>query len=499
MLAHAPTRSSTLSSEQRELRLRMQKPQRHRLLHAYPLAAAMPAIPDSIRAGDNHFRFSLHSGRGLLIGVLPHPFCNPKIRGCGFCTFPHEQYGNLQAAAVVGHVIKEIQHRLDREPSLQRRKVLGLYLGGGTANLTPAEPFRRLCRQLNAAFDLSEAEVTLEGAPVYFIKRQPLLIDIMREEIGARHFRISMGIQTFDERRLEDMGRLAFGTRAVIQEVVHEAHRRGLTVSGDLLFNLPWQRLDEMQSDVRLAAEIGLDHVGLYHLVVFRGLGTEWSKDSSLLAGLPANDVAAEYWESLREELHAHRFTQTTLTNFERESFAGRANRYQYEELSFLSDRCEMLGFGPSGISFAADAEFKTGWKTMNPVSSTEYMQSVSAPGLTARQYFQYAPRDLRIFDLTRRLAGLAIDPAAYRRRFDSELRKDFRPELNALLAEGLLEESQRMIHPTIRGMFYADSIASMFARRRLSDIGSRSRPPEELGPAIVPSGRVNDNGSGYM
>ena len=55
------------------------------------------------------------------------------------------------------------------------------------------------------------------------------------------------------------------------------------------------------------------------------------------------------------EEFLDRRFTQTSLTNFERDSFAGQENRYQYEELSFLSDHCEMLGFGPSGISFAGD------------------------------------------------------------------------------------------------------------------------------------------------
>ncbi len=30
--------------------------------------------------------------RGLLVGVLPHSFCNPAVAGCGFCTFPHETF-----------------------------------------------------------------------------------------------------------------------------------------------------------------------------------------------------------------------------------------------------------------------------------------------------------------------------------------------------------------------------------------------------------------------
>ena len=93
----------------------------------------------------------------------------------------------------------------------------------------------------------------------YFVKRQPLLLDLLREELPARHYRISMGIQTFAEHQLRRMGRLAFGTASTFREVVEMAHRRGFTVSGDFLFNLPNQRLDEMREDMRQAIDIGLE------------------------------------------------------------------------------------------------------------------------------------------------------------------------------------------------------------------------------------------------
>ena len=73
---------------------RMSKPQRHRLLHGFPLAAAMPFASDEVRrmsdAADERFAPRHDPDRELLVGVLPHSFCNPKIAGCGFCTFPHE-------------------------------------------------------------------------------------------------------------------------------------------------------------------------------------------------------------------------------------------------------------------------------------------------------------------------------------------------------------------------------------------------------------------------
>lgn len=220
----------------------LRRPQRHRLLHGYPLAQAMRARRDDCEVGD--IRFFPHRGgaanttRGLLVGVLPHPFCNPALTGCGFCTFPHEAYRSDRAAEVVEAVAREVEQRLERQPELRRRRIAGLYFGGGTANLSPAGPFRRLCRAIAEAFDLSDAEVTLEGVPIYFVRKEPLLVDVMREELPARHFRLSMGVQTFDEARLRQMGRQAFGDESTFREVVELAHSRGLTVSGDLLFNM---------------------------------------------------------------------------------------------------------------------------------------------------------------------------------------------------------------------------------------------------------------------
>ena len=114
-------------------------------------------------------------------------------------------------------------------------------------------------------------------------------MDILREELPARHFRLSMGIQTFDPDRLKQMGRLGFGNAETFREVVRLGHALGFTVSGDMLFNLPAQSLEAMKDDVRRAVEIGLDHLGLYHLVMFAGLGTPWSRDPALVASLPTN------------------------------------------------------------------------------------------------------------------------------------------------------------------------------------------------------------------
>jgi coproporphyrinogen III oxidase-like Fe-S oxidoreductase len=460
-----------------ELKRRMRMPQRHRLLHGYPLAAAMH--PADAISPDHAVAFH-RSKRKLLVGVLPHPFCNPAVTGCGFCVFPHEPGNAAKTTPVVQSVRQEILLALDGQlRALYTRPVEALYFGGGTANLAESGPFLELCETLATGFDLKHAEVTLEGVPAYFLRGSPRLLDVMKTELPARHFRLSMGIQTFDESRLKEMGRGAFGTPGTFREVVEYAHSLGFTASGDLLFNLPGQTLDQMKNDVRRAVEIGLDHIGLYHLVLFRGLGTPWAADDGMLAELPDNDRACENWLALREMLLGLGFYQTSLTNFERLKFRDTPERYRYEENSFRPSRCEAIGFGPSAISYAATPNFSHAIKTMNPTGSAEYTAAVATGKRVWNKVFVYRNHDQKVLWLTRRLAALNIDRGVYRQLFGTSPEDDFAPEFAAVADAGLITNSDDAIRPTPKGMFYADSIAAVWASRAI-------QLNRDLGPAVI-------------
>lgn len=458
-----------------ELASRLAKPQRHRLLHGYPQSAAML----SAEALEPELDLRFHGGyHNLLIGVLPHPFCNPAIKGCGFCTFPHEPGNSAKSEQVVDAVTREINDRLTFQDDLQKHSVTGLYFGGGTANLTAPAAFEKLCKTLASGFDFSQAEVTLEGVPANFLK-EPLLIDIMREHLPARHHRISMGIQTFSESWLQKMGRQAFGNAETFRRVVKLAHSKGLTVSADLLFNLPGQALPEMQDDLRLANDIGLDHLGLYHLVLFERLGTEWSHDPELIANLPSNEQAADNWIALRESLLTGDFYQTTLTNFERLQFRNEPEHFIYEECSFCPQDYCMLGFGPAAISCILSHESKEGIKAQNPVGAQDYMLAVEKGNRVWNKYFVYQDRDLHVAYSTRWLSALKICRETYRECFHGDVVADFRAECQALADAGLLTINADSLQPTPRGMFYADSIAALWAWKRVRS--RRTKPPPLL------------------
>jgi len=326
--------------------------------------------------------------------------------------------------------------------------------------------------------------------PAYFLNRKPLLLDILQEELPARHFRISMGVQSFSRARLEKMGRLAFGGPEVFAEVAADAHQRGMTVSADLLFNLPGQSLSEMEDDVDRAADLGLDQNCLYHLVLFRGMTTPWAQDRRLLRSLPGNETAAGNWEVLRKQLCERGYCQTTLTNFERCDLLQDPRRYQYELMSFQPDRYDMLGFGPSGISCSAQEPEQRALKTMNPEGSSEYVQAVHQGGAAWNRYYEFTDGGLKLLHATRQLAALKIDRQRYRDAIGSDICADFADEVHVLQEEGLLEISGQELSLTPRGMFYSDTIAAVLAHRQLG------RGRHRLG--VMASG-ANDNSYGHM
>lgn len=449
----------------------MSRPQRHRLLHGYPM---LPLMPKANGAVDG----CIDPSRPLLVGVLPHPFCNPRVAGCGFCTFPHEPFRHGCAAATTRAVLDEIDAHLAAQPRLRGKPVVGLYFGGGTANLTPAAEFRQLCQTLQRQFDLRRAEVTLEGVPRCFLAGEGALISAMRDELDARHFRLSLGVQTFDRTQLERMGRQAFGDREAIARVVKRAHGLGMTTSADLLVNLPSQSAQQVIADLDQAIAVGFDQICVYHLVLYDGLGTAWSHDPSILSALPAASTALQTWRTARRFLLQKGFAQATLTNFERADVARSERRFSYERCSFHPDVYDAVGFGPGAISTFLSANMDAGKKLVNCVGSAAYRQRIRSSRAAVDRSFDYTSEDLQLLFITRSLPLLHVSRPSFRHYFGADIVERYPDIVDALCRRRLLEVAQDALRLTERGMFFADSVAGLFACRRAPQLRRRVHTP---------------------
>jgi len=482
----------------------MQRPQRHRLLQGFPplplMQAAIPSRPAKPPAQDDRHRLpfnlvrqadgatvderalwlgtrkpdpgdlvepfiDIDRSRPLIVGIIPHTQCIPHTPACGFCTFPHDAPDKRQRAAVVRSVASDIDEVVQRHgDKLAGRRVDAIYFGGGTANLSSTAEIQNLFGVLAANFNVAQAEVTLEGIPSLFASWFHAHLKALAA-LPARHKRISMGVQTFDRGQVERMGRQSFGDEKTVKGIIRRARQLGLTTSGDFLFALPGQTLDQMCDDVDRALDCGFDQICLYHLVLYAGLGTPWSNDAGLVGQMQAPGVVVDCWLKLRERLLAHGFVQTTLTNFEREDTHKTDRRFQYEAASFNPDVYDALGFGPLSVSTQIDYVRRRGVKLLRR------KRLWATPWSGDDLYFGYEPEDLKLLWITRCLAGLALDRARYRSRFSDDVASHFPAALSVAKEGGLINVDEKTVALTPRGMFYSDSVIGTFAAERAAKL----------------------------
>jgi coproporphyrinogen III oxidase-like Fe-S oxidoreductase len=411
------------------------------------LALPDPAVPPFI---------DVDRERDLIVGVIPHAQCTPRVEGCGFCTFPHEAANKASRANVVSAVGDELRAILKREPHVAGRRVEALYFGGGTANLAAPEQIATLFATIGERLSLDDAEVSLEGVPSLFASwfHAPLK---MLASLKVRQRRISMGIQTFERAWIERMGRTGFGDARSIEHLVSRCRSMGITTSGDFLFNLPGQPLGAMIDDVDRAIGIGLDQICLYNLVLYEGLGTPWSKDAALVAAMPDNETACDHFLALRGRLLDAGFVQTTLTNFERAEVANGERAFVYERASFSPEKTDAIGFGPMSLSLFVDEKRRRAVKLLR----RKDMRGTPWSGDDLCSLCE--GDDLRLLFVTRSLAKGAFETSAYARLCGSRIEDDFPGALAALRSAALIETTADGIALTPRGMFFSDAVVSTF------------------------------------
>lgn len=460
----------------------MARPQRHRLLQGYPPLPLMRAV---LAKGATVSSSSVEAdkARPLIIGVLPHHMCTPRVEGCGFCTFPHEQHLVGKRKQITREVAGDASSAVAR-PDIAGRTASAIYFGGATANLASTGELGDIFAAIRARVRVDDAEVTLEGVPSLFLSwlGGPLT---WLESLSVRHRRVSMGVQTFDREQIRRMGREAFGDESTVKKVVSKAHARGLTASGDFLFNLPHQSLAQMLDDVQRAVGAGLDQICVYNLVLYEGLGTPWSKDPALVAAVPKSNEGAENWLAVRDALLASGFVQTTLTNFERAAVRASDKRFIYEDASFSPETHDALGIGPSAISAVIDVK---GLRAVKRVNGKVVGEDHFPRGPSGELVFPLDAEDLRLLCITRWLSKGEVVRAAYRDLFGGDVVEEHREALEACVAEKLVTIDDRAASLTPLGMYYADTVVGVLTARRAALLRAQGAGHSTLDMATAPT-----------
>jgi oxygen-independent coproporphyrinogen-3 oxidase len=184
------------------------------------------------------------------------PWCMKK---CPYCDFnSHEVRGEAPEAAYVDALLADLESAL---PSIWGRKVVSVFIGGGTPSLFSAPAIDSLLAGIRARVPLLPgAEITLEANPGTFERKK------FAGFHAAGVTRLSLGVQSFDARQLQALGRVHDGDEA------RRAAEAALAIFGnvnfDLMYALPDQSVADAQADVAAALAFAPPHLSFYHLTL---------------------------------------------------------------------------------------------------------------------------------------------------------------------------------------------------------------------------------------
>ena len=189
------------------------------------------------------------------------PWC---VQKCPYCDFnSHAQKGTIPEQEYVHHLLADLTADLSRyQESVQQRSLHSIFIGGGTPSLFSAENIAYLLHQIEQHIPFEpNIEITLEANPGTAEAERFL---------GYAHAgvnRISMGIQSFSDEKLQKLGRIHNAAEA--KSAVGFARVSSLrSFNLDLMHGLPNQTLNEALDDLRQAIELAPPHLSWYQLTI---------------------------------------------------------------------------------------------------------------------------------------------------------------------------------------------------------------------------------------
>lgn len=188
------------------------------------------------------------------------PWC---LKKCPYCDFnSHALRPEVNAQAQQERYIDALLADLEASlPLVWGRPVYSVFLGGGTPSLFAPEAIDRLIAGIRARLPLEAGcEITLEANPGTFERERFAAF----RQAGVT--RLSVGVQSFDDRHLKAIGRVHDGAQA--RAALEEAARAFDTFNIDLMYALPGQNLADLQRDLETALSFEPPHLSIYHLSI---------------------------------------------------------------------------------------------------------------------------------------------------------------------------------------------------------------------------------------
>jgi oxygen-independent coproporphyrinogen III oxidase len=388
---------------------------------------------------------------GLYVHV---PFCAHK---CAYCAFYSEASGGDIINRYVGALVRELEMvAADLKPRT-------IFFGGGTPSLLNLRQWEQILETMQRLGLANAAEWTVEC--------NPATVSLDKARLLRSHGvnRISMGVQSLDEKLLDRLGRVH--SREMVFRSFDTLRAAGFdNINVDLMFAIPGQTMAMWRETLAEAAALGSEHLSTYEVI--------YEEDTPLYEMLKAGEfdvdeeLACDMYDELLEHTARAGFRQYEIANFARDVRAGNQGLDAPADASpdFPAFACRhninywrggsFYGLGPSAAGFVR------GVRTKNWSNTQLYCEQLEKGRRAVESRDELSPRaragEIAAFGL-RMNAGWPFEQ--FQRVTGWDLRGEWSHEMNQLVGQGWGRLDPQRFQLTPAGLRFADSAAELFLR----------------------------------
>lgn len=364
------------------------------------------------------------------------PWC---VKKCPYCDFnSHEATGGFPEDEYLSALRADLEMAL---PLIWGRKIYTIFIGGGTPSLLSAAGLDRLLSDIRTLLPLDGAvEITMEANPGTFEAEK------FKSYRASGINRLSIGIQSFNSRHLDALGRIHNGDEA--QRAVDIAASNFDNFNLDLMYALPSQTLDEARRDVQTAIAYAPPHLSLYHLTM---------EPNTVFAKYPPNvpddDTSADMQDMIEQETSAAGYQHYEVSAYAQPKRQARHNLNYWQFGDYLgigAGAHTKLSFPHRVIRQARYKQPKSYMEQMRLGNPIQEEKEITRDELG----FEFMLNAMRLVD------GVEVNMFAERTGMPLNA---VERALNEAEAKGLLYRDHKAMKPTVLGQRFLNDLQEMF------------------------------------
>ncbi len=342
------------------------------------------------------------------------PFCYKK---CPYCAFVSYEKLLSKIDLYTDRLIEEIK------AFKTTKTVKSIYFGGGTPSVLKTKLIDTILNTVYSNFKVDEtAEITLEANPISL--KKTYLFSLKRLGIN----RLSIGIQSFTDKKLKILGRLHNGNIGISS--VKTAQDIGFeNISIDLIYGLNETKM-KMEFELKNACLLNVQHISTYMLSIEKDTEFEKRLKNGTLK-ISSDEEVADLYIFISEYLQENGFEHYEISNFAHEGFYSKHNSAYWLGYDYR-------GFGLSASSFLDGVRFKNTDNLENYLKNKDIV--VSTERLDRKSRLKEA------FVLLLRMKN-GVDMELFNKTYDTDIKDLYGKTIEMLKDTDMLKEKDGKIY----------------------------------------------------